>query len=214
MGTGAAPPIDLASLHGIAFEAMHCDACLARPRELSRSFVELPQPRYVGPKYASSSPRIAWLMINPGAGSVDSANRRWLRVLRQYREGGASLTQVFAEQREHMPYWSGLMPFIAKHGLSVDRLALVNVAWCATVGNQHPAKMLARCWDRHTAKWVAELAPQVVILSGSATHRYAREIRALLPSARCLEAFHYAHRGADAARANARAVEIRTELGL
>ena len=52
-----------------------------------------------------------------------------------YRDGRATLAEVFKEQRRHMPAWNDLMPFLAKHGLSVDRLAMINVAWCATAGD-------------------------------------------------------------------------------
>ena len=205
--------MDHEGLHRRALEVMRCNACF-EAGEVKRSFVDLPQPRYIGPRYAASSPRIAWLMINPGEGEEDPDNRSWRAVLTQYRGGEATLEEVFQVQRRFMPTWNELMPFIAKHGLSVDRLALVNVAWCATVKNKYPGSMLTRCWTMHTAGWLKELAPEVVILSGTATYRFGAQMEQQLPGVRVLETFHYAHRGPDRARANARAVEIRKQLGL
>ena len=194
-------------------KAMRCNACFDAG-EVRRSFVDLPQPRYIGPKYAMSSPRIAWLMINPGEGDEDPDNRSWRTVLTRYRDGQATLEDVFREQRRFMPTWNDLMPFVAKHGLSVDRLALVNVAWCATKGNEYPKTMLNRCWELYTADWLSAIAPEVVILSGTATHKFRSQTEQRLPGVRLLETFHYAHRGPYRQRANERAVEVRKELGL
>lgn len=206
--------MDRQSLHELALQAVRCNACFLQDGALRRSFVDLPQPRYVGPDYAESEPRIAWLMINPGAGQPDQANRSWRAVLLNYQHGRAGLDDVFREQRRHMPAWNDLIPFVAKHGLSVDRLALVNVAWCATAGNSYPRHMLRRCWDAHTARWLAAVKPDVVILSGTAAHAFDADLAALLPSARRIRTFHYAHRPPDAARADARAIEVKRELGL
>lgn len=113
-----------------------------------------------------------------------------------------------------MPNWNDLMPFLAWHGLRVDRLALVNVAWCATDKDQYPRTMLHRCWEMHTAGWLREVNPELVILSGTEIHRFQAQIAQLMPGVRTVETFHYAHRGPDRQRAHARAVEVRTELGL
>jgi len=201
------------TLHKLASEATRCDACFG-PGQLKRSFVDVPQPRYIGPKYATSAPRMCWLMINPGAGDADASNRSWRSVLVEFRQGNSTLAAVFQEQRRHMPTWNSLMPFIAKHGLSVDRLALVNVAWCATQGNRYPRDMLERCFDKHTSGWLIVLDPEVLVLSGSTTHSFEPRLQQILPKAKFIRTFHYAHRKPDAQRANARAVEVRKELGL
>ena len=200
------------TMRSLAQTAMRCNACFDDGK-LLRSFVDLPQPRYIGPAYWTSSPRIAWVMINPGAGCDTPRERSWRGSLVNYRDGTGSLQAVFDEQRKHMPSWNDMLPFIARHGLDVDALALVNVAWCASAGNKYPVRMLDTCWDRHSDPWLQDLAPAVVILSGTRTYRYQAQIRALLPTAQVLTTFHYAHRPLDATRANARAEEIRQELG-
>lgn len=149
----------------IATAAMTCNLCFdAGP--LKRFFVDLPQPRYVGPGYTSASPRIAWVMINPGAGQADVRNQSLRDCPIAFREGRLTLNDVYAEQRRHMPYWNSLMPFIEAHGLDPDSIAIVNVAWCASEGKKYPEIMLDRCWRRHTAAWLTALGPGVVILSG------------------------------------------------
>jgi hypothetical protein len=200
-------------LNEIAIGAIRCNACF-ETGQLTRSYVDLPQPRYIGPGYINAHPKIAWVMINPGAGSANPGNQSWHSVLMAYCDGEASLDDVFAEQRRHFRAWNKLLPFLDQHGLDVDSIALVNIAWCASKNNEYPKEMLLHCWDRHTSSWLAALAPDIVILSGSAVHRFETQINSLLPAARVIKTFHYAHRPRDAARADARAAEIRKELGL
>jgi hypothetical protein len=54
--------------------------------------------------------------------------------------------------------------------------------------------MLTTCFERHTEKLLTTLDPDVVLLSGSATHRFAGRIRRLLPDCRVVPMLHYAHR--------------------
>jgi hypothetical protein len=121
---------------------MGCNACFApgthvtaqNGEKLSRSFVDLPQPRYIGPRYRTSSPRIAWVMINPGAGKAKATDREKRRdsklryALETYRRGGMPLQAVFDVQREQLRSWGSMLSFIEHHGLDVDELALINVA--------------------------------------------------------------------------------------
>lgn len=150
-------------LSEIAIRAVRCNACF-ETGQLTRSYVDLAQPRYIGPGYVNAHPKIAWVMINPGAGSANSADQSWRSVLMAYRDGEASLGNVFAEQRGHFPAWNSLLPFLGRHGLDVDSIALVNVAWCASKNNEYPKEMLSRCWDRHTSSWLAALGAGVIAL--------------------------------------------------
>jgi len=81
-----------------------------------------------------------------------------------------------------------------------DKIAFANIAWCAakcaTKNNTYPAKMLNYCFETHTAKLVEILAPNIVILSGSATHKFEPKIRDVLPSSKIeiIKTFHFAHR--------------------
>ena len=207
-------PIDSEGLGSVATTAMDCNACF-NDGALRRSYVDLPQPRFVGPGYANSSPRIAWVMINPGAGTADPRNTSWLAVLRKFRTREASLDEVFAEQRRHMPYWNRLMGFIELHGLATDDLALINVAWCASEGDNYPEAMLDECWRRHTRGWIELLQPDVVILSGRVVQAFDERVRTILPLVSVYHTFHYAYwsRPPGKIRATARAIELRKELG-
>jgi hypothetical protein len=153
-------------------------------------------------------------MINPGAGQANQRDQNWRNALMAFRQGVSDLGDVFAEQRQHMPHWNDLIPFIERHGLDVDNLAVVNVAWCASAGNKYPKAMLRQCWTRHTAAWLRCLAPDIAILSGSAAQAFASDVAGVLPTTRVITAFHYAHRPLDSDRAYARAAAVRQELGL
>ncbi len=149
-------------------------------------------------------------MLNPGAGKDNWRNSDWKAHLYRYRGGTESLKDVFTAQRRHMPFWAGgeLITFIKHHGLDVDNLALVNIAWCATKKNNYPAWMLAQCLRLHTSGWLENLKPHTVILSGTASHGFEQEISDSLPDVEVHTSFHYAHRPRDADRAISRAREI------
>jgi len=210
---GKTVAISMRKLNQIASSAIRCNACFENG-QLTRPYVDLAQPRYIGPAYVDGHPKIAWIMINPGAGSANPADQSWRSVLMDYRNEEASLDDVFTEQRKHIPAWRSLLSFLGQHGLDVDSIALLNIAWCASKDNKYPKEMLSRCWDRHTSLWLAELAADIVILSGSPAHRFETQVNSLLPSSRVFKTFHYAHRPIDAERATARAAEVRTQLGL
>jgi hypothetical protein len=76
----------------------------------------------------------------------------------------------------------------------LEVLAFINIALCATKENKYPRTMLARCFALHTAALAEALRPEVVLLSGSATHSFASEFGLRLPAARVIPMLHYAHR--------------------
>ena len=200
-------------LTALAHDAVSCSVCFDGG-SLRRSFVDLPQPRYVGPGYWDSGWKVAFLMLNPGAGTAEPRNCEWRAPLHKFRREEASLTKVFEVQRRHMPYWSGgrLIRFVQAHGLDMDELALVNMAWCATKDNKYPSRMLSTCLANHTLEWLRVLAPNTIILSGTATHGFEEDMRRALPWSRVLKAYHYAHRPRDGEKAMSRAEEIRAIL--
>lgn len=202
-----------AVLDALAKSAVACDKCFDG-RGLVRSFVDTAQPRYVGKGYWTSSSRVAFVMLNPAAGKADWRNEDWRTALRNYKNRACSLQSVFDAQRRHMPFWSSgkLIKFLRLHGLDVDSTALVNIAWCATDGNEYPPWMLSECLNTHTNTWLKKLAPNVVLLSGSAAHPFKDKLAELLPDVTIHKTFHYAHRPLDAAKAEKRASEIQQLL--
>ncbi len=181
--------------------AMPCNTCFSAGRGLRHSVVDVPQPRWIGKKYPIARPRILIVALNPGAGaSQHSTSNKLLRtLLHRFRDNSASFDEVLAFQRDDMFKW-GKSPgvftrfYTQATGKPLDELAFLNLAFCATEGNDYPAWMLSLCFASHTAKLMEALAPEVVLLSGSATHRFAKRIKVLLPAAKLIRVFHYAHR--------------------
>ena len=205
--------MDDSTLVQLSEVAVKCEKCFEDGR-VARSFVNRAQPRYIGKEYWASDRRVAFLMLNPGAGRADWRNEDWKRTLAEFRNGSKTLQQVFDAQRRHMPFWNSgkLIRFVSAHGLDVDSLALVNVAWCSTKKNKYPAWMLRNCMERFTGNWLRAIAPDIVVLSGTSVWPFAAQVKAMLPDALLLETYHYAHRPLDAAKAQDRAEEINKEL--
>ena len=203
----------LAILDELARSAVTCERCF-QGKDLCRSFVDIPQPRYIGPGYWQAQQKVAFVMLNPGAGTDEWRNRDWREHLIAFRDRRSSLADVFDAQRRHMPFWSGgrLIGFLHLHELDVDSAALINIAWCATAGNRYPSWMLNQCFALHTRNWLEELCPGFVILSGVASHAFEREVQMCLPESIIFRSFHYAHRPLDAKRAASHAEEIAQEL--
>ena len=197
----------------IADSAIHCRTCFNQGG-LESSYVDITQPRYIGAGYWQSKIRIAFLMLNPGAGNDGDCDREWRQELYAYQSGNSSLESVFATQRKHMPHWGRgkLIPFVELHGLDVDKVALINVAWCASKDNKYPKWMLSKCMKRHTLRWIATIDPAIIILSGTSTHSHRSALEMVVPAAKFHQTFHYAHRPRDAERAEARASKIRQLL--
>ena len=186
--------------------AMSCSSCFGASGDLHLPTIDLPQPRWVGPAYDASSPRVLVVMLNPGQGDGPQLeqNLRLKGLLHRYKNSHTNFAAVLEFQREHMNEWGrpqgSFLPFYTTGlGLSLDELAFINIALCATTENKYPRWMLKSCFHLHTAALVLALRPDVVLLSGSATHSFSAEFSSRLPSARVVPMLHYAHReGAEA----------------
>lgn len=188
---------------------MQCRTCFGPSSNLTRPIIDLPQPRLVGSRYFSTSPRLLVVMLNPGAGTDTHVrdNRRSVELLRQFKDGQATLQQVFELQRSQMSAW-GKTPgrfvtfYTRATGKALDQLAFANLALCATGKNQYPSWMLRECFKSHTRAIFSILGPDFVLLSGSNTHSYASMIREEVPKAMIIPMLHYAHRGGAVLDAN------------
>ncbi|MEI7815514.1 MAG: hypothetical protein WCJ13_12105 [Coriobacteriia bacterium] len=185
--------------------AVGCRRCFDA-RSVAPSLIDIAQPRWVGPRYESAKRRVVVVMLNPGSGESrrDGADERSRQLIRAFADGSGSLDAVFEHQAADMPNWSRgrlLRFYIDGLGLPLDEIAFANVAWCATRGNRYPGPMLTRCFERHTRELLTILDPDVVLLSGSATHRFAERTRGLLPDSRVVPMLHYAHREGRSAEA-------------
>ena len=191
-------PSAVESLYEIA---MGCTACFYAGSGLHLPTIDLPQPRWVGPAYRASNPRVLVVMLNPGQGDGPQLeqNMRLRSLLHQYKRREVGFSAVVNFQREHMRTWGRpqgrFLPFYTTSlALELDALSFINIALCATKENKYPRSMLSRCFDAHTGSIACELQPNVVLLSGSATHSFAADFSRRLPHAHVVPMLHYAHR--------------------
>ncbi|MCX7144014.1 MAG: RseA family anti-sigma factor [Proteobacteria bacterium] len=192
------PEPTMKKMEGICRDAVRCNACF-ESGQLKRPYVNIAQPRYIGPGYWKAKKRIALAMLNPGAGEANAYDQEALKLIRAFRDG-APLAPVLEQAREAIPIWAGgrYFEFVKALGLDLDEIALLNIAWCATAGNKYPDEMLDACWQRHTAPLLNAILPNVIVLSGFAAHRYAAII-----NVKTVKVIHYANRGSIVARTQA-----------
>jgi hypothetical protein len=180
---------------------------------LQRPLVDRAQPRWIGPGYLNSTPRIVFMMLNPGGGESrhDTADARLRDLLHRFASGEDTLNAIMDHQRADFPNWGRgrFLQFLDLAGLNLEKIVLMNIAWCATSMNKYPASMLRNCFQRHTQSALSALEPDVVILSGTAIHTYAQRVHAALPNAKVISTLHYANReGAQATESAADEVKM------
>lgn len=186
--------------------AVACKVCFQQ-LSITPSFIDIAQPRWVGPRYSSARRRVVVVMLNPGSGAsrTDDADERSRRSIRAFADGSGTLNAVLQHQLSDMPRWGRgrfLRFYIDGLDLRLDETAFANIAWCGTAGDRYPTPMLEACFARHTAKLLTVLDPDVVLLSGSDTHRFAGRTRDMLaPDRLVIPMYHYANRKSSAAQA-------------
>jgi hypothetical protein len=189
-------------LEQLARTATRCRECFIDGR-VRAPYIDVAQPRWVGPQYWDSRPRIAILMINPGSSPKGSASARsYLPRLRAFRDGRVPLDDLFGIQRKNIEAgWRRFRQFFLDDlELKLDELAFANVAWCATAENKYPRWMLDHCFSKHTGPLLQLLRPSIVLASGRPVRRFARQMNELSPAAHVIEVLHYAHRKGRAAQ--------------
>jgi hypothetical protein len=182
-------------LNQIFRAAIDCNACFEDGSRLKRSFIDVAQPRLIGKNYWTCPVKILVLMINPGQGRNDDNHRQGATQIRALGSGQDLIEEIFQNQRKDLLNWGNFMGFYEKLlGLRIDDLALANVAWCSTAGDQYPASMLKECFSRHTAPLVKVLAPDAILLSGSNIRQFGTKLKYVSPKARIVLTPHYANR--------------------
>ncbi|MCF8112014.1 MAG: hypothetical protein K9J85_11060 [Desulfobacteraceae bacterium] len=181
--------------------AMKCRKCFS-DGIAERAYVDVAQPRWIGPGYFDAAVRVLVVSLNPGAGNTPEkqfSHIPFRKILYEYRDGRKTLPELFEFQRQYIPQW-GSPPgrfvgfYMDGMGLDLDKVALTNVAWCADAKNKWPAKMLRQCFQLQTGSLIAALDPDITILSGSGTHRFRPELERLVPACKIITTLHYAHR--------------------
>lgn len=191
----------------LATEALRCRSCFDT-RLVEPATIDLAQPRWIGPGYWSSKPRIALVLINPGAGAKYAKGRNvgGQETLHKALDDPSNLISYLEDQRENLPRWGRgrfWRFFMEKAGLNPDAIALANIAWCASRNNHYPRAMLSNCFEQFTHRLLTFLRPDIVLLCGSAAHRFHDQIQTQLPQAKIIETLHYSHRKGFAAEAAA-----------
>ena len=189
------------AIESIFRETMKCRKCFDQGFAKPTS-VDVAQPRWIAPGYLNSAVKVLIISLNPGAGNTPKkqrANGPFRQILHDYKDGRKPLQNLFAFQRKYILSWgtpSGRFVkfYMAGMGLDLDEVALANIAWCAAAKNKWSSQMFSQCFRKHTAKLIVAIRPDVIILSGSDTHRYASEINKLVPTCRVISTIHYAHR--------------------
>lgn len=175
--------------------ALKCKQCFSID-DVEQGFIDIAQPRLIGPKYFIAHPRILIMMLNPG----NREDYGFRQSFYDYNNGKTSLRELFAYQSRNMSQWgkshghfSGF--YFDDMGISRDEAAFVNIAWCETRGNEYPPSMLNRCFTNFTLPLIKHLTPHVIILSGVNASKYKKAIASAIPnSPKFIETLHYAHR--------------------
>jgi hypothetical protein len=196
-------------------KAVKCRWCFSE-LSVKAPTIDIAQPRWIGRTYWAARPRVLVLMLNPGSGEsrIDGADEVARHLLRRFSRGDGTLRAVLDHLMQDARGWGGgrFERFYSTDlGLTIERIAFANVAWCSTRGNIYPPRMLEQCYSLHTEALLRMLAPQVVLLSGSGTHRFQTRIANLLPQAKIIPMLHFAHREGRAAWAR-KSLQIRRQI--
>lgn len=182
----------------LAAKAVRCRVCFDLG-EVKPALITRAQPRWVGPRYWETSPRIMIVLLNPGSGAnrTDAADGRFLSLLDAFATNRGRLAAIMDHQADDILNWGGgkcARFYLEGLGLKLEKVAFANVAWCATKENDYPLSMRSRCFALHTLPSATVLAPHVLLLSGSDTHRFASAFQDQLPDTRIVPMLHYARR--------------------
>jgi hypothetical protein len=89
----------------LARAATRCRECFTLG-EVKAPYIDVAQPRWVGPKYWTCHFRVVILMCNPGQSQDNSAwAKKVRRLIHEFREGTANIRTILKSQREAMN-WS------------------------------------------------------------------------------------------------------------
>ena len=189
-------------LDDLFHKAMDCNDCALKG--LANLIPnDIPQPRWVGPKFENEKIKILVLMLNPGSGAgykiYQGQDNEHLQMLKKYKNRECSISEYLDSQIKDMENW-GKGKFIEFYrdedhlNLDFNRISFANLAWCATSDNSYPMKMLKNCFCKHTKSLLSLLNPDVVLLSGTRVWKFGKYLRNINPKIQIIQTFHYANR--------------------
>jgi hypothetical protein len=181
------------SIDAIMRKAVACHACFACSGvTLQRTSVKLAQPRPIGRGYWTVVRRVVFVGLNPSQRLDTELND--LLVAYEACKGTREAVDQRHLGRKPGAYRRGLTRYLAALDLKLDDVALANIAWCSTMTNKYPPDMLNRCFATHTRALLADLNPDVVILTGAATRSFVNLIEKACPHTLVVQTWHCSHR--------------------
>lgn len=159
-----------------------CESCSPGiHKKLQRDeFENVPQPGYIGLRYAHT--RVVLAGQNPGVcpPSMSSADAIYTRALRAVRDdpNATTMRALSAALRNFIPTWPvhGKYFPLAECGLTLDDIAYFNVVRCRTVGNAVPGRAVVSNCAAHFATWLDWLRPRLLIFIGKFSHDAAAHL--------------------------------------
>lgn len=139
--------------------AAGCNYCFDTIAGLQRVQWGLPKPRWIGSRYSTACPRVVVVLLNPGdsSGLGEEWNHRERNHFDAFFENDDydQVRDYFRTRREEeLNGTTSAKPVFSWYesvlGLVFEDIAQVNMAWCASVGNNY-RKMLQPCFERGTA---------------------------------------------------------------
>jgi hypothetical protein len=178
-----AEQIQWKTIDQIFCKSMRCRKCfdqqLAEP-----ALIDVAQPRLIGSHYFGAPVKILIITPYPGCGTSEKQkpNIEFCKILHDYRDGkNTTLQDLFAFQSKYIKKWGEPQGhfvdfYICGLELDIEEIAFTTIAWCATRWNKHPPEMLSKCFSINTGKLIQATNPNIIILSGSDTHKYSSDI--------------------------------------
>lgn len=179
-----------------------------------------PQLRPPGPKYRPGG--VVFVQINPGHTGSMTAREIELKYVRQHdreiaRRKATNTQKLISLQSQFVQspgdetyetmrdgflnsmsqHW-GWPPgkygaTIRAHGVSLDEIAIINLAQCPVPDNSYQRHQLERCWTKWTSQLLTHLQPCVIVAQGTQVWDFLRS-RTLPVKATLVEGVHHADR--------------------
>ena len=180
----------------LARNAVSCNYCFTSGN-LLRAGIGMAQPFSIGTEYRSGG--VAVVSINPGAAKDAGYKEARKQALDRFKSGdNKALTEYWAAlATDAENFWNPkYLARLRRLGLTIESIAVGNIALCATAENDYPQSMLQNCWSRHSSQMINALRPGVIILMGgeSVMHEFAKKLGASDLGHRVIRMAHFAHR--------------------
>lgn len=195
----------------LARAAVACNVCFDGS-PAARAGIGMAQPFTVGAGYRPGG--VIVVGINPGAAADGGYKEARKQALDRFRAGDDdALTEYWSALASDADrFWNPrYLLRLQRLGLDLDRIAVGNIALCASAGNNPPSVMLQTCWTRHSSHMIAALDPGTVILMGSKVKAFEAVLGARIPGRMVIHMAHFAHREGHAYE-EAECARVRSEL--